>query len=69
MMRIFDRAGLQTNLDKTKALIYTPGFIWGKQGAEAYKQQATREGRTFPERKRTRVSCEVFVGTMAASYL
>ena len=35
MVRIFVRYGLQTNLDKTKAMICTPGFIWGQQGSEA----------------------------------
>ena len=35
MVRMFERVGLQTNLDKTKAMICTPGFIWGQQGSEA----------------------------------
>ena len=50
-------------------MICTPGFIWGQQGAEAYKQRATGEGPTFWERKRTRIICEVCGGTMAASSL
>ena len=66
---IFERVGLQENLNKTKAMICTPGFIWGKQGDEAYKRKATGEGPTFWERKRTRVSCEVCGGKMAASSL
>ena len=37
MVRMFERVGLQTNLDKTKAIICTSGLIWGKQGAEAYR--------------------------------
>ena len=37
MVRIFERVGLQTNLDKTKAMICRPRFIWEQQGAEAYK--------------------------------
>ena len=41
MVRMFERVGLQMNLDKTKAMICTPGFIWGQHGAEAYKRQAT----------------------------
>ena len=28
-------------------MICTPGFIWGQQGAEAYKQQATGEDQPF----------------------
>ena len=35
MVRIFDRVGLQTNLNNTKAMICTSGFIWGQQGDEA----------------------------------
>ena len=35
MVRIFERVGLQTNLNNIKAMICMPGFIWGKQGAEA----------------------------------
>ena len=40
-VRIFERFGFQTNLDKTKTMICTLGFIWRQQGAEAYKRQAT----------------------------
>ena len=69
MVSMFERVGLQTNLGNTKAMICMPGFIWGKYGAEAYKLQASGEGPTFRERKRTRVSCEVWGGTMAASSL
>ena len=27
MVRVFERVGLQTNMGKTKAMVYTPGFI------------------------------------------
>ena len=40
MVRMFDRVGLQKNLNKTNAMICTPGFIWGQQVSEAYKRQA-----------------------------
>ena len=66
MVRMFERVGLQTNLYNTKAVICTPGFIWGKKGAEAYKQQATGEGPTFLERKRTRVRCKEWGETMSS---
>ena len=69
MVRMFDRVGLQTNLNNTKAVICTPGFIWGQQGAEAYKKRATGEVPTFRERKKTRVSCDECGETMAASSL
>ena len=69
MVRNFERVGLHTNLNKTKAMICTPRFIWGHQGAKAYKRRSTGEGPTFPERKKTRVSCEVCGETMADSSL
>ena len=64
--KMFERVGLQTNLNKTKGVICTPGFIWGQQGAEAYKRKATGEGPTFRERNRTRLRCEECGDTMAA---
>ena len=69
MVITFQRFGLQTNLNKTKAMICRPGFIWGQQGAEAYKRRATGEGPKFRERKKTRVSCEECGETMHASSL
>ena len=58
MVRMFERVVLQTNLKKTKAMIYMPGFVYGQQVVEAYKRRATGEGPNFWERNRTRVSCE-----------
>ena len=69
MARIFDRVVLQTNLNKTKAVICTSGFIWGEQVSKAYKQQATGEGPTLQERKKTRVICKECGETMADSSL
>ena len=69
MVRMFERVGLQTNLNKTKDMICTMGYIWVQQGAEAYKRRATGEGPTFWERKRTRVHCKECGETMAASSL
>ena len=36
MVRMFERVGLQINLNKNKAMICTLGFIWGQQGADVY---------------------------------
>ena len=61
---MFRGMGLETNLKKTKAMVCTQGFIWGKWGDLAYKRRATGEGETFRERKKTRVSyttCSVTV--------
>ena len=65
----FGRVGLQTNLDKTKTMICTPGLIWWQQGDEACKRRSIGEGQTFRESNRTSISCEVCGDTMAASSL
>ena len=57
MVSMFDRVGIHTNLVKTKAILYTPGFIWGQHGSAVYKKRSTVEGSTFRKRKITRVSC------------
>ena len=44
-------------MEKIKAMIFTPGFIWKQIGKDVYKWRATGEGEEFWERKRTRVSC------------
>ena len=36
-LAMFRRLGLGTNLDKTKSMVCTPGFIWDKWSEEAYK--------------------------------
>ena len=62
---IFDCVILYTNLDNIKAMTFTPIFIWGQMGQQAYKRRATGEGAIFWERKWTRVSCRN-CGTMMA---
>ena len=47
MVRIFDRVGLQKNMGDTKAIVFTPGFIWGQQVVEAYKRREIGEGVAF----------------------
>ena len=51
---MFHRMGIKTNLEKTKSMVFMPGFIRGKWGDQAYKWRATGEGATFRERKRFR---------------
>ena len=41
-VEMFRRMGLETNLEKTKALVCTPSYIWGKWSEAAYKRRATR---------------------------
>ena len=54
---MFWRMGLETNLEKNKAMVCTTGFIWGKWRELAYKRQVTWDGATFRERKKTRLRC------------
>ena len=63
------RIGLEANLEKTKAMVCTPKFIWEKWGETAYKQRATGEGETFRERKKTRMNFTKYGVTVVASYL
>ena len=63
------RMGIDYNLEKTKAMVCTPGFIWRKGWETLYKRRATGEGATFWERKKTRVSCTECRAMVAASYL
>ena len=35
-VRMFERVGLQENLDKTKAMACTLEFIWGQKGEVDY---------------------------------
>ena len=46
------RVGLETNMEKTKSLVCTTVYIWGKWSKEAYKLQVIGEGAKFRERKR-----------------
>ena len=40
-----------------KALVCTPGYIWGNWIKAAYKHRAIGEGSTFREREQVKVSC------------
>ena len=41
------RMGLDTKLERTKVVVYNPGFIWGKWGEQVYKRQVMGEGERF----------------------
>ena len=55
-LAMFQRMGLETNLEKTQSLVCTPGYIWYKWSEVAYKCISTGEGGGFRERKRVRLS-------------
>ena len=57
------------NLDKTKAMVCTPEFIWGVWGDLAYKQKAAGKGATFIERKKKIISYNVCSVLVSDSYL
>ena len=38
---MFGLVGIDTNLDKTKALVRNPRYIWGDWSEEAYKRRAS----------------------------
>ena len=44
MVSIFERVELQTNLGKTKVMLFTLGLIWGYQGTSSYMRRAKVEG-------------------------
>ena len=54
---MFKRVGLNTNIEKTKLLVCSPIYIWGKWIEEAYKCRSTGVGETFRDRNWSRVSC------------
>ena len=48
---------MDKNIEKSKAMVYTPLYIWGKWGYNAYKRQAAGDGATYMEKKRVWLSC------------
>ena len=40
-VEMFRRMELETNMEKTKVMVCTPGFIWGEVGGLAYKRRVT----------------------------
>ena len=57
VVRMLKRLVTQKKLGKTKVILCTQGFIWGKRGTLAYKRRDMGEGDTFWDQKKTRVSC------------
>ena len=55
MVRLFGRVVLITNLGNTKAMVFTPGFVWGQQGTAAYNRRATGDRGAFLDQKKIRV--------------
>ena len=49
--------GTDKDLKKTKAMVFTSGFVWRKWWGGAYKRQEKVEEENFREKKRLQVSC------------
>ena len=47
MVKTFKRFGIHKKLGNTKAMVCTPGLIWGYKGEAVYKWRAMGEGETL----------------------
>ena len=52
ILAMFCMMGLKDSLEKIKAMVCTPGFIWGKWGDMVYKKRLMGEGATFREQNK-----------------
>ena len=73
-MGLFDRVGLNTNINKTVSMTCRPCTAAGNRSEEAYGRLMTREGLAFRERKRDRVECgdcgkEVAAGSLDSHHM
>ena len=71
---LFDRVGLNTNINKTVSMTCRPCTAAENQSEEAYGRIMTGEGLTFRERKRERVKCgdcgkEVAAGSLDSHHM
>ena len=58
LVAIFDRVGLQTNVDKTVSMACHPCRAGtGNRTTEGYRRRLTGDGSSFRERQRERVAC------------
>ena len=67
LVAIFERVGLQTNTEKTEAMMVVPGRIWTPLTKEAY--QVRMSDCHQEERKGRRVACHVCQEEMAVGSL
>ena len=70
LVAIFDRVGLQTNVDKTVSMSCKPCRAGtGNRTAEGYRRQITGDGNSFRERQIERVACGECGAELAAGSL
>ena len=53
----FEKVVIYMNLGNTKAMSFTPGFVWRHLGKDSHKRQSTGEGDNIWEHKWTMVIC------------
>ena len=70
LVAIFDRVGLQTNVDKTVSMACHPCRAGsGNRATEGYRRRITGDGSSFWERQRERVACGECGAELAAGSL
>ena len=70
LVAIFDRVGLQTNVDKTVSMACQTCWAGsGNRTAEGYRRRMTGEGKSFWELQRVRVACGECGAELAAGSL
>ena len=70
LVAIFDRVGLQTNVDKTVSMACQPCRAGsGNRTAEGYRRRITGDGNSYRERQRERVACGECGAELAAGSL
>jgi Reverse transcriptase (RNA-dependent DNA polymerase) len=69
LCELFERVGLRTNVQKTKTMTCTPGYIRRPVTETAYRRRMDGVGETYSERERRRVECSIFGTGLAASSL
>ena len=70
LVAIFDRVGLQKNVDKTVSMACHPCQAGsGNRTTEGYRRRITGDGNSFRERQQERVACGECGAELAAGYL
>jgi hypothetical protein len=69
LCELFERVGLRTNVQKTKTMTCTPGYISGQVAVPAYRRRMEGVGESYRERQRRRVECSICGKDLAASSL
>ena len=70
LVAIFDRVGLQNNVDTTVSMACHPCQAGsGNRTAEGYRRRITGDGNSFRERQRERVACGECGAELAAGSL